>query len=249
MLCRLLSLLLLTGLLTQCASPTYQPQPLPAKALAKHLMDRATMIVCASESDMKSILSDKDLHSRTGFSVSSATPVSEDGYLLTAAHAVTSPEGGVLLVLQPFGPDRKLRRARAQLIWKDDQADLALVRVPWQTPNFYSWTPRGRTLPEGTPVTHGGLTTGPKGNVGKLQEAARGTGNLLNPQIQHSLHLRPGDSGGPLITLSGELIGINRAVGYEGVMDTTFFMGSHSTRPDPAKITSLIEKARRNSAR
>jgi len=215
-----------------------------AGVLRQHLMDRIALIVTLPPKQAGVLLRDFSLTSSKPVSVSTATPVSADGLLLTTAHGVKAlAQGDVTVVF--YSPGKYKKRSQARVIWKDDKADLALIQVAFPTPAFYDWTPRDRTLRAGTPVVHGGLTTGPKAQIGVLLESLAGTGHPLRPWVRHSLRLKPGDSGGPLLTVSGELIGINRAVGYVGVMDTSFFTESQSTRPDPAKIRSLMAGAAR----
>jgi len=240
------AMVLLGGCAAPAPAPAPAPPPLDSKKLANHLAARCVMVICLPEKEARAVLRSLDSRLNSRISLSSATPLTPDGYLLTAAHAVDMQVGDSLVVLYPTGGD--MRRSLAELVWKDARADLALIHVPFPTPAYYQWTPRGRTLPAGTPVVHGGISTGPKGSVGELAQSVRGSGSLLPAPFRHSLHLQPGDSGGPLITTSGELVGINRAVGYRGVMDTRFFIGSESIRPDPAKIESRIRQARLKSA-
>lgn len=234
-----IALVLLLSLTSCVTSPFYDPVPKQPAALRQHIVDRIAMIVTLPPQQAAKLMRQSSLNSSQPVSVSTATPIGPNGLLLTAAHGVKgmSPNDVTLVY---YSPTKHNRRGQARVLWKDERADLALIQVSFPTHSYYSWTPRDRTLPAGTRVIHGGLATGPKAQVGQLLESLAGTGHFARPWVRHSLRLQPGDSGGPLLATSGELIGINRAVGYVGVMDTSFFTESQSTRPDPAKINSLI---------
>ncbi len=234
----LFSILVLPLASCQTGAP-YQPEP--RKDLGKFLAQRVTLLVTLSDEQASAMMQTGGKLSVKDMILSTATPVSSSGHLLTNAHSVQELKPGKSCVaLYSIGANRKL--GKVQVLWKDEVADLALVKAPFATPYFYPWTPRDRWLPAGTPVIHGGLTTGPEGHLGSLNHDVMGLGR--RKPILHSLRLKPGDSGGPLLTLSGELIGINRAVGFTGVMSTTFFTESQSVRPDPAKIQRLIDQSR-----
>ncbi len=233
------ALLLAAGLLVSCqVGPPLQPEPKPPEALARHVIERFSVLICLPPEQARTLLKKHRVTADSGFSLSSATPVSADGWFLTSAHSVTSMrEGDACLIFYSLGGNA--RNGLARLGWIDERADLALVQAPFATPQFYEWTPRDRPLPKELPVVHGGLATGPRGEQGRLLENVPGWGRGRRPFL-HSLRLEPGDSGGPLLTLAGDLVGINQAVGYVGVMDTRFFTESRAVRPDPATLARRL---------
>jgi S1-C subfamily serine protease len=87
-------------------------------------------------------------------------------------------------------------------------------------------------------VVHTGLATAHKSGVGALTEG----GTHRTGRLGHTLHLQPGDSGGALVSLSGEAIAINHAVGRIQSFGASFFSGSYSMRPDVAAINKAIAK-------
>lgn len=217
----------------------HTPKPMGGSQLAQHLAERSALIVTLPASETQKLLSDLKISGKASWSLSSATPVSPEGHFLTNAHCLEVQKPGDESVIL-YSPGKWQRRGVITLIWKDDRMDLALVKAPFATPHYYSWTPRNHPVPKDTLVVHGGVATGPDQQVGSLLAPVRGSGQRR--PVRHSLRLKPGDSGGPLLLPSGELLGINRAVGYLGVMDTSFFTESHSIRPDPARITSRISE-------
>ncbi len=235
---------LVAGLLVSCQSGApLQPEPKPPQVLARHVADRFSVLICLPPEQATTLLQKRRVVSEGGFSLSSATPVSADGFFLTSAHSVKSMrQGDACLLFYSLGG--AARNGLASLCWLDERSDLALVKVPFDTPHFYRWTPRDRPLPKELPVVHGGLATGPRGEQGRLLQNVPGWGRNRRPLL-HSLRLEPGDSGGPLMTLDGDLVGINQAVGYVGVMDTRFFTESRAVRPDP---TALARRMRTMTA-
>lgn len=230
---------LAAGLLVSCQTGVpFQPEPKPPQALARQVAERFSVLICLPPEQARTLLKKRSVTSEGGFSLSSATPISADGGFLTSAHSVKSMrQGDACLLFYSFGGTS--RHGLASLVWMDEQADLALLRAPFGTPHFYQWTPRDRPLPKELPVVHGGLATGPRGEQGRLLQKVPGWGRGRRPFL-HSLRLEPGDSGGPLITLAGDLVGINQAVGYVGVMDTRFFTESRAVRPDPAILARRL---------
>ena len=64
-------------------------------------------------------------------------------------------------------------------------------------------------------------------------------------RIRHDAPFRPGDSGGPLFTTDGKLVGINYAARFSPF--TLKYLAGESIRPDPRFIAKLIEEHREKS--
>lgn len=174
----------------------------------------------------------------------SATPVSPDGYFLTADHVLERERGRNVFVL--VGSGGSLVPYSARIVWRSASADLALLHIDRPTPDYYEWTPPDRWLPLGTPVVHGGLATGMKSGWGKL-------GTTLAPERNHrpyrlfkiDIPLRPGDSGGPVVDARGMLVGINSAVEFLVPMETPFFIDSEGSRPNVEQLQKRINEDRK----
>ncbi len=227
-------------MLALCGACTQAPlviQPLTAESLRQQLNACRTLALCVPPQEAEQILRRQTPNDRAHSLAYQgvATPISPHGHFMTALHVVCAKAGNelVLAYLSPKG----LRMGKAQLLWSDSKHDLALVRVPFETPWYYRWSPRDHDLLEGTEVLHGGLATGPKGDRGQLSQRVSGT---RASTFEHTLQLAPGDSGGPVLLESGELVGVNSAVGYYAALDTRFFSGSASSRPAVSMIERLI---------
>jgi S1-C subfamily serine protease len=177
----------------------------------------------------------------------SATPITHDGYFLTADHVLAQSAGRHVFVLYGTGSHR--RTAKARIVWRTLKGDLALLHAPVSTPAHYAWTPATEWLPAGTPVIHGGVSTGFRTPPGKLTSDLSPQGPFTGIRaFKIDMPLQPGDSGGPVLDATGRLVGVNSAVEFLVPMETAFFIDSEGNRPNLGKIQAIIERDRANPA-
>ena len=157
--------------------------------------------------------------------------ISGDGYYLTAAHTVQEEEKNsdrIWLVRnvksQPF--------ARARVVWSDPKADLAIVKGDVRTA-FFRHT--HRLPPLGDAVFCHGKDAWP--SAGKVTQVLFDT-RRNTYVIEHDGPLKRGDSGGAAVNATGELIGINTEISWEG---------STAVVAPPATVRSIIARDRRQS--
>jgi len=161
---------------------------------------------------------EKGRDGRMSGGMGSGVVISPDGLVLTNSHVV---DGARELRLT----DTEGRTMEARLIGEDPDTDLALVRagaarhLPSATLGDSKGLRRGQLAvaisnPLGFEST---VTAGVISALGRSLRAR--TGRLIEDVIQTDAALNPGNSGGPLVSSRGEVIGINTAViaGAQGI--------------------------------
>jgi S1-C subfamily serine protease len=150
--------------------------------------------------------------------VGSGVVISPDGLVLTNAHVV----GGARHV---YLTDTEGRTTEARLLGIDPDTDLALLRadaarsLPFASLGDSKLLRRGHlAIAIGNPL--GFESTVTAGVISALGRSLRATtGRMIEDVIQTDAALNPGNSGGPLVSSRGEVIGINTAVimGAQGI--------------------------------
>lgn len=141
--------------------------------------------------------------------------ISQDGFVLTNAHVVDGADEVYVNLTDK-------REFKAKVIGIDKRADVALVKIEGTK---LPWLPIGDSdkIKVGQWVVAIGSPFGLDNSVsaGIVSSKARDTGDLL-PLIQTDVAVNPGNSGGPLLNMNGEVVGINsqiysRSGGFMGI--------------------------------
>jgi S1-C subfamily serine protease len=245
-----MTLLLLVGWLGQsCTTPPLPDPVAPGRMTRQIVTERVSAVVVTERKNLDSwVMRNFSTAQAPGDADGgSAAPISPDGYFLTADHVLSRMAGRNVFLI--YGQGGRLAPAKARVVWRSEEADLAILHIPEKTPYFYQWTPADRWLPAGTGVIHGGIATGFRSGDGKLGTALAPEGAFTrNRRFKIDIPLQPGDSGGPVVDAYGRLIGINSAVEFLVPMETAFFIDSEGNRPNTRTIDALIRADRaRNS--
>jgi len=137
--------------------------------------------------------------------VGSGFVISDDGFVLTNAHVVEGADEVVVTLT-----DR--REFKAKVLGSDTRSDVALLKVEARNlPSVRIGDSSKIRVGEwviaiGSPFNLENTVT-----AGIISAKARDTGEYL-PLIQSDVAVNPGNSGGPLINMRGEVIGINSQI-------------------------------------
>jgi S1-C subfamily serine protease len=153
--------------------------------------------------------------------------VAPDGLILTNSHVVAG--SGSLHVTLEDG-----RQFAASRIGEDPHTDLAVIRAEEQDLPYQALGQSARLRPGQVAIAigspYGFQHTVTTGVVSALGRALRShTGRLMEHLIQTDAALNPGNSGGPLVTTAGEVVGINTAA-IAGVQGIAFAVPTSTAR-------------------
>jgi S1-C subfamily serine protease len=171
--------------------------------------------------------------------VGSGVVIAPDGLVLTNSHVVDGAKEVRLL-------DAEGRVMEARRLGEDPDTDLALLRASSARDLPHAALGDSKTLRRGQLVVAIGNPLGfestvTAGVISALGRSLRSrNGRLIEDVIQTDAALNPGNSGGPLVSSRGEVIGINTAV-IMGAQGICFAVASNTAR---FVLSELIQHGR-----
>lgn len=156
-----------------------------------------------------------------GASVGSGVCVAANGVIITNSHVVNSSDN-----IEVYLADGST--SNAEVVWEDTIQDLAIIKANTLIPYLPISSDKDLKVGEdvvavGTPLSLILKHSFTKGIVSALNRTLRVDTNYgesyMQNLIQHDASLNPGNSGGPLLNLKGEVVGINtlKISGGEGI--------------------------------
>lgn len=150
--------------------------------------------------------------------------ISPDGYIVTNNHVVE--EASDLFVVLSNG-----RQLDARLVSTDRYADLAVLKVEGEMPAVATFGNSDNLKPGETVITIGSplgefrntVTVGVVSATGRALDT--GKGYMMEDLIQTDAAINQGNSGGPLVNLAGEVVGLNTMIVRGGFGSQTVVEG------------------------
>ena len=148
--------------------------------------------------------------SRNNQALGSGVCISSEGYILTNSHVIN---GSNNIILYLHNGDT----TTADIIYEDTVLDLAIIKshtpLPYLNINTDDLVVGQPVIAVGTPISLMLKHTYTKGIVSALNRtiainSSSGEAYMQN-LVQHDASLNPGNSGGPLLNINGEVVGIN----------------------------------------
>ena len=169
--------------------------------------------------------------------VGSGFVISADGYILTNAHVVEGADEVYVTLTDK-------REYKAKIIGSDKRSDVALVKIEGSNLPRLTFGDSNK-LRVGEWVIAIGSPFGLDNTVtaGIISAKARDTGDYL-PLIQTDVAVNPGNSGGPLINMRGEVIGINSQIYSRSGGATSAYRLAKSPRTLPIRWACRRRMAR-----
>lgn len=154
-------------------------------------------------------------------SVGSGVCVASGGYILSNSHVITNKNNITLYLCDGT-------TCGAKYVWGDDSQDIAIIKATCTLPYLPMGTNDDISVGQdvvavGTPLSLLLKHSFTKGIVSALNRTLKVQGmageSCMQNLIQHDASLNPGNSGGPLLNLNGEVVGINtlKISGGEGI--------------------------------
>ncbi|MGP2490530.1 S1C family serine protease [Mesorhizobium sp. PUT5] len=180
-----------------------------------------------------------DAVDRIGPAVCRIERVADSGAAGQGSGFVIAPDGLIVTNFHVVGQARAVRvampdgtSAEGRVLGRDADTDIALVRADGHFPDIAPLGDSKRLRRGQIAIAIGNplgfewtVTTGVVSALGRSMRAS--SGRLIDDVIQTDAALNPGNSGGPLVSSAGEVIGVNTAV-IRGAQGIAFAVASNT---------------------
>lgn len=181
-----------------------------------------------------------------GTSSGSGVIISASGYIITNNHVIDGTES--ITVILANGDERP-----AQIIGSDQFSDLAVLKVEGELPavaelgNSDALKPGETVIAIGSPLGDfkNTVTTGVISATGRSLDS--GNNYLLENLLQTDAAINQGNSGGPLVNLAGQVIGINTLIVRDSQASSTVVEGLGFAVPS-STVKAVAEQIIANGA-
>lgn len=232
-----------------CCAPTQNAASSAPSSWRKHthqiIKERLTAVTVTRRSKLENFskVNSSVIRDRRNLDGGSATPISQDGYFITANHVLARAGGNHVFIIYANG--NKTITSRARIVWRSDKDDVAILHIPAKTPYYYQWSESDFPMILGHSVMQGGVVTGANRGQGKVMSKIKSDGLMAKSGTFHmDMKLQPGDSGGPIVDVDGHLVGINAKVEFLTSLQTEIFIESEAIRPNIGGIQAVIDRDR-----
>lgn len=161
--------------------------------------------------------------------------VDRRGFVITNLHVIAS-KGRLVDGVEICLSDGRTQSAGVTLVGADEKRDLALLKIDFNDlPDPIPWGDSD-ALETGDPILAIGFPYGLSYTVtsgivsAKHRHQFTSDGVIVQEYLQTDAAVNPGNSGGPLVNLRGELIGINTAIVGESYQGISFAIPSKIAR-------------------
>jgi serine protease Do len=199
---------------TRTPAATPSPPDTPEETITRIEIETTeiqTAITQAVETTGPAVVTVVGAVGRGGVSTGSGVFISEDGYVLTNNHVIENTQRIYLILADG-------EHIPAELVGGDPFSDLAVLKVDEPVPavaqlgNSDALRPGETVIAIGSPLGDfkNTVTVGVVSATGRRLDGGRGY--LLEDMIQTDAAINQGNSGGPLVNLAGQVIGLNTAI-------------------------------------
>ncbi len=204
-----------------------------------------------------------DTNGKKGTYTGTGSIVSMDGHILTAEHVISGSKMVAVGIFPSCKPGTQPEYFAAKVVKADSSRDLALLQLI-KLPSDISIMPIGKLdeVRTGSSVVlighpHNLFMSLSQGTVSAIRPNYKFTRNRQATVIQTDGALNPGNSGGPMMSDDGNLIGVNSFMKGQAsaglnfavaVSDVRSFIATKSTRPKSIAKASVVKQKLKKSS-